>query len=113
MGNQQTHKINRGDTRTPIGAILKQGEPGAETVVDLTGLTVQFRLFDNDGNAVMDWQSASVVSPATAGKVSYDFQSSDVDTAGTYWGYFRIVDSGEYDTFPIGRELRVIINSVS
>ena len=38
---------------------------------------------------------------AEAGEVQYDFQADDVDTAGTYYGYFTTEDGDEKkDTFP-------------
>lgn len=104
----QTHSINQGDTRTPLGAILKQDGNS----IDLTGLSVEFRMFSEESVAVMDW-TAATVDDAPNGKVSYDFQSTDVDTAGTFYAWFRIVDGAEYDTLPVGRELRIEINSVS
>lgn len=91
----QIHKIILGDTRTPLGATLKQDG----TAIDLTGLTVQFKLTTkSDGSTVRDWAAATLVDDE-AGQVSYDFASADVDTAGDYYGWFRIVESAEYDTF--------------
>lgn len=102
----EIHRIRVGDTRTPLGATLKQDD----TAVDLTGLTVQFKMTQNsDGSTVRDWASATVVT-AASGLVSYDFPSADVDTAGDYRGWFRIVESAEYDTFgPIEIQIRSIV----
>lgn len=44
------------------------------------------------------------------GHVQYDFQADDVATAGSYWGWFQIVDATETDTFPAnGRDFRIEI----
>jgi len=102
------HRIKVGDTRQPVGATLKE----YGSAVDLSGVTgVDFRMTTLDGTDVVAWASATVVGDGTAGQVTYDFQSGDVDTAGTYKAWFRINSSGEYTTFPVNGDFTIIIES--
>ena len=51
---------------------------------------------------------------ASAGKVQYDFQNVDVDTAGTYYAYFILNDSDGQETLPaIAGGFRVKIYSTT
>lgn len=71
------------------------------TAVDLTGLTVQFRMEAADGTQVQDWTATGVtVVSAANGQVQYDFAAANVATAGVYYGWFRVGDGSEWDTFP-------------
>lgn len=98
------------DTLTPLGVTLQRPDGSA---VDLTGLTVEFKMIDTDGTAVVSQTSDNVtVTDATAGTVTYDFDSTDVDTAGTYYGYFVTSSGGEYEHFPVvPRQLTIVINN--
>lgn len=103
-----THNMIVGDTLTPIGAQLVRGS----TPADLTGVTVEFRMTDGAGTDKVEWTAAEIVE-AESGTVKYDFQDEDVDEAGTYFGYWRIVDGAEYDTFPSDtNRLRIVIRDV-
>lgn len=99
---QVVHKIFVGDTKTPLKVRLKQpGETGYEDV-DLTNLgNVKFKMVASDGSTKRDWTNATKDN-SSQGKVSYDFQAADVDTEGTFYGYFRVYDAdgNERDTFP-------------
>lgn len=112
--HDQTHEMVVGDTYLPLGAVLMRD--GA--AVNLTGLTVQFRLVADGGTVKRDWTNAAIVD-AAAGKVQYDFQAADVDTAGVYWAWFRIGSGGEWATFPAAgdggkaRSFRVLINAAA
>jgi hypothetical protein len=112
----QIHYVTVGDTLTPMGAQLKQrGADGTYAAVDLTGLTVKFSLVAEDGTLVVDETTTGVtVEDAEEGKVSYDFQAADVDTAGTYYGWFHVYDSTERDTYPVdGRKFRIEISEAA
>lgn len=106
----QEYTIHAGDTRTVLTADLKQeDESGVEQAVDLTGLTVEFKMVDCDGAAVVSQTTTGVtVTNASGGKVSYDFSSSGVATPGTYYAYFVVTDSGETDHFPVNQRDLII-----
>lgn len=84
-----------GDT-SPITGRLKDktGE------VDLTGASVVFNMTTPDGTAKVDRGVCTIINP-TLGYVKYEFQSADVDTAGSYRGEFEVtfVDT-VVSTFP-------------
>lgn len=110
-----THYMAVGDLRTALGRQLTQGR----SPVDLSGLTVQAKMVQADANApsgtvVFDWQATGVtVVDAATGKVKYSFAASDVDTAGTFYLWFRIGDGTNWDTFPPGdRAIKIVITAV-
>ena len=45
---------------------------------------------------------------ATTGKVQYDFQTADVASAGTFYGWFTVYSGTEHDTYPVGGRKLVI-----
>lgn len=108
------HHLSVGDTLTPVGATLKQrNTSGVLAAVNLTGKTVKFRMVDDAGTVVVNDAAATVVT-AESGTVQYDFAAGDVDTAGTYWGWFLVYSGSEFDTFPAeGRALKIIIHSAA
>jgi hypothetical protein len=109
---EQTHTRHITDTRTVLPATLKQpNAAGVDTVVDLTGLTVQFKMANQSGVDVIAQTATGVtVTDATAGEVEYDFSTAGVATAGRYYAYFVVIDSTETDHFPVAaRELVVCI----
>lgn len=110
MSKVTTHTITKGDTRTPIARTLQQtNATGTYEAVDVTDLTVTFKMVDKDGTAVVSNAAATKVD-AAAGKVQYDFQEADVDTVGVYFGWFIVTESGETDHFPAdGRTMRIEI----
>jgi len=100
---KQIHERHIDDTATVIPAVLsKKNSAGVDTVTNLTGKTVTFKLVDEYGTEVLAATSATVTD-ATAGEVEYDFSSEDVDTAGTFYGYFIVDESGEDDHYPAVR----------
>ena len=107
------HEIAVGDTQTPVGARLKQlGESGVYEDVNLANKTVTFKMVAEDGTIVVDWTPTGVtVVTESEGKVKYDFTAADVDTAGTFYAWFRVTDvNGETDTFPAGgRKFKIVI----
>ena len=96
MGRRQIRQI--GDTRTAIAAKLYRPD---KTIEDLTGLTVNFAMYDTEGTAKVEETSEHVtVTDAEAGEVQYDPQAADVDTVGTFYAYFIIEENDAKDTFP-------------
>ena len=100
---EETHTRHIDDTRTVLAATLKQpNASGVDTAIDLTGLTVQFKMVDDAGVDVIAQTGTGVtVTDASAGEVQYDFSAAGVDTAGRYYGYFVVLDGAESDHFPV------------
>jgi hypothetical protein len=108
------HRRHIGDLRTVLPVTLVQ--PNASnvlTAVNLTGLTVKFKMVDEAGTAIVaETQTGVTVVTAASGTVNYDFSSAGVTTAGTYYGYFVVYDSGEADHFPVqSRGLKIRFDS--
>lgn len=103
------HTLTVGDTLSAMLIQLKQRDTsGTLSAVDVTGLTVKFKMVDQSGQTKVALTDSNVtVVDATNGKVQYDFQVGDVDIAGRYYAWFVVVGAGsEEDTFPVnGRSL--------
>ena len=92
-----------GDRSKAIAGILQRKNGNVMEDVDLTGETVEFSMYDAAGVAKVDQTSATVDNATAVGgaEVSYAPTANDVDTAGTYYGYFSRKDSGGlFETFP-------------
>ena len=97
------HRLTVGDTLTALLVQLKQRDAsGVLAVVDVTGLTVKFKMVDSAGTTKVALTASNVtVTGAANGKVQYDFQADDVDTAGRHYAWFVVEDgSSEKDTYP-------------
>ena len=108
----ERHTITVGDTLTPLGVqLLQRDTSGALSAVDLAGKTVKFFMVDEDGtDVVTETETGVTVTGESDGQVQYDFQAADVDTAGTFYGWFRVYSGAEYDTYPTGgRKLCILI----
>jgi hypothetical protein len=92
--------------------LVQPNSSGVDTAVNLTGLTVKFALYDSAGTVVIAaTQTGVTVVTAASGTVNYDFSSGSVATAGVYYGYFLVEDSGETDHYPVGsRGLKILID---
>lgn len=96
--------LKRGDRSPSIRFTLSP-------TVDLTGATARFLMRDRATGAAVVTASASVVIPATAGIVQYDWQSADVAASGVYDAEFEITYStGKIETFPNYGYIAVIIS---
>jgi hypothetical protein len=105
------HRRSYGDELSLFSVQLKR----AGSVYNLTGKTVLFYLYDQDGNTIING-AATTVSNAALGYVDYDFTAANyaamiADTASplylageeTFYGYFKVfVSPGgtEPDTYP-------------
>ena len=84
---EQVHTRHIDDTKTVLPATLKQpNASGTDTVVDLTGLTVEFKMVDQFGvDVIAQTETGVTVTTAALGEVQYDFSSAGVDEAGRYF----------------------------
>jgi hypothetical protein len=95
--SQVIHRRRVGDLRTVLPVTLQQPDAtGLLQPVDLTGLTVTFSMVNAATGAVKIAATSTGVSivSAVAGTVNYDFSAGGVDTAGIYWGTFRVTQCG-------------------
>lgn len=113
--SQTVHRRHVTDTRTLLSVTLQQpNSAGTLTAVDLTGLTVKFKMLNRaDGTTTIAETTTGVtVVTAASGTVNYDFSSAGVLTAGIFNGFFVVYSSSETDHFPVRMdELRVLIDS--
>ena len=90
--------IARGDRLPSIVATLTDA---AGTPVDLSGATVQFRFRMARSEDAATVAAAQVLTPATAGKVQYDWGASDTQTAGAMLAEWLVTFAGgRQQTFP-------------
>lgn len=96
----QTQKRHVGDTRIAIAATLTRPDG---TAVDLSGLTVKFKMVDSEDGSVKVAETSDnvTVTDEAAGEVQYDPQAADVNTAGTYYAYFTVYEGTNYEHFPV------------
>ena len=95
-------------------ALVQPNTSGVLTAVDLTGLTVAFKLVNAATGAteIALTSTGVTVTTAATGQVQYDFSGAGVDTAGVYWGTFVVTQSTETDSFPvIQKDLKIVIDS--
>ena len=113
--SQQIHRRRVGDTRTVLPvALVQPNTSGVLTAVDLTGLTVAFKMINAATGAteIALTSTGVTVTTAATGQVQYDFSGAGVDTAGVYWGTFVVTQSSETDSFPVRtQDLRILIDS--
>lgn len=109
---RHTFKIGDEVRFTTTGALPSELTAGtAYWVKDTRGDT--FRVAAYPGGPAIEFSSGSgTQSVIRIGGVQYDFQTADVDTAGTFSLYFRVYSGSEFDTFPCdGRKLEVEITA--
>ena len=82
--------------------------PKTRTVIDLTGKDVDFVMYDSAGDIKVAQTAAVTVGAPTDGKVEYDFQAADVDTIGTFYGYFIVKQASETERVPVDKNGLVI-----
>ena len=113
--SQTVHRRHVTDTRTLLSVTLQQpNSAGTLTAVDLTGLTVKYKMLNRaDGTTTIAETTTGVtVVTAASGTVNYDFSAAGVLTAGIFNGFFVVYASSETDHFPVRVDgLRVMIDS--
>lgn len=111
----QTHRRRVGDLRTVLPVTIEQpNESGVNTAVNLTGMTVEFKMVNAaDGTTKITQTSTGVtVVTAASGTVNYDFSSGGVDEAGVFYGTFVITESTQTDHVPVKqKDLKIVIDS--
>lgn len=112
MSKPEPHRRHITDVRTVLSVVLKQPDDAGDLQpVNLTGLTVKFKMINSAGTSIIAETTTGVnVSNAAAGEVNYSFLSANVATAGTYYGYFVVYSGSASDHFPVvARELIIEI----
>ncbi len=95
------------DDRIPsIAATLTYADG---TVIDLTGGAVKFLMRPEAGGAVKVNATATIVLPATAGAVRYDWAAGDTDTVGTFQAEWEVTISGLKITVPNDSYILVVV----
>lgn len=95
------------DRSQAIAANLVRKNGSVEEDVVLTTETITFSMYGEDGTVKVNNQSGTLVDGDADGgaQVSYSPAAADVDTAGTYYGYFHVTDgSSLVETFPTATE---------
>jgi len=97
--------IKQNDTSPAFQASLKDAN-GAS--VNLTGATVAFRMLASDNTLKVNYQMS--VTDASAGSVTYNWQSGDTNTVGNYTCDIKVTYSdGSLETFPNNEYLTVTV----
>jgi hypothetical protein len=102
MSTTKPFEIRVGDTLVVLTAeLFRLNTSGVETAANLTGKTVTFSMRNAaTGTLVVD-AAAATITDATTGQVEYDFDPSEVTTAGIYWYTFKEIDATEPGSFPV------------
>jgi len=112
---QQVHRRRVGDLRTVLSVTLQQPDSsGVLQAINLTGLTVTFKMINaaNGATKIAATSTGVSVVSASAGTVNYDFSGGGVDAAGVYWGTFLVTESGQTDAVPVRpKDLKIVIDS--
>jgi len=108
------HEITKGDThKSLVAELIAENLSENEVPVDLTGCSVAFRMV-SDAGVVKVNDAAATIDDVDAGQVSYAFSDADVDTAGTFWGWFIVTSSDKTDTYPRGgRRFKILITDAA
>lgn len=107
----QTQKFTVGDILRGPQAILQDANGAAIDISLISGATVKFRMVkaDKSGTVKVNDKAANI-DDASNGKVSYDWDAADVDTAFVYWAWFILIDGGgQEEHFPTGYDYKVEI----
>jgi hypothetical protein len=100
-----TFDIKRNDRLPQLRATLLDSTGAA---INLTGMTVTFKMRPRDGGALKVNQAGAVVS-AGAGTVSYTWQAGDTDTPGIYDAEWVLTSVSGDQTVPTAGYLVVTV----
>jgi hypothetical protein len=86
--------ISVGDTLTPFAPVFQQKVNGVLVARSLAGATLSTRM-ENQYGIIKVWNSANwTIDDAVNGLAHYQYQASDVDTAGTWTMQTQIMIGG-------------------
>lgn len=101
--------IKEGDRLPAITGTVRDGDGN---IVSLAGATAKFIMSKTPGGTPVVNAAASIIAPATGGRVTYAWTALDTATAGTYYAEFEITfPGGVLETFPNGGYITVIIGT--
>ncbi len=84
---------------------------GSGVPVDLTGASaVSFTLLDDNGDALWT-HAATIVAPATSGRVRYAWGAGETATPGEFRGYFSVTSGGLMQSYPTIGYIDVLISA--
>ena len=83
------------------------------TSIDLSeASSVEFRMTSRTGVVKRDWAACTITDTPNR-KVRYDWQAGDLDTAGHYYGQYRITyNGGNTEIVPVGDPVEITVLSV-
>lgn len=97
--------IKQSDTSPSIRATLQDADGNP---INLTGSTVRFHMKSLEGTVVVD--SLATITTPLSGVITYDWLTTDTDTAGTYFAEFEVTYAdSSVETFPNTGNLAIII----
>jgi uncharacterized protein YfaS (alpha-2-macroglobulin family) len=97
--------IKQSDTSPSLRATLQNANG---TAINLTSATVRFHMKSLDGTVVLD--KAMTVTTPLSGIVTYNWQTGDTATAGTYFAEFEVTYADlSIETFPNTGNLPIVI----
>lgn len=97
--------IKQNDTSPAIQATLQDS---AGTAISLVGASVRFHMKSLSGSVVVD--SPMTVTNAAGGVVRYNWQTTNTQTAGTYYAEFEVTYSDmSVETFPNNDNIAIVI----
>lgn len=104
-----TKYFTKGDRLVRIADTLVDA---AGVPIDLSSSTVTFRMISDADDSVKINNAAATIDSAADGNVSYAWAAADVDTAGTYWGFWDRTSGGLTARYPPdGKRLKIIIEA--
>ena len=110
--SQSLPQYRVGDTQRDLLCTVTYVIEGATTPTarDLTGVSsVKFSMVNAATGVTKIDEAVATIDDAGTGKVSYSWTSSDVDTAGKFWGFFTVYTSTVTDTFPVKRDDLIVL----
>ncbi len=111
MSKRETREFNVNDRITPLRMLYRDSELVA---VDISAFTVTFTMYDaTTGVAKVTDGACTLTNGGTDGKAHYPWAVGDLDTAGRYYGYFKLALGGLSAQYPqTGNELVIVIHTV-
>ena len=102
-----TQQFNVGDRLTPARFELNERDTSN---TDLSADTVSFSMFEAaTGTVKVDDQAATLTNGGTDGKAHYDWAAADLDTAGTFFAYWKRTSGGLDAQYPQNGPTLVIV----